>query len=75
VTAPEAVAYEVTSTAAEPGAPEPWIEVTVKVRISGEWVTPQMIAYTARQFAVSLGGRLRAAGDEAPDQADPWTDQ
>ena len=40
---------------------EPHQEVTieVKVTISGEWVTPELIADTACSLADALGSRLR----------------
>jgi len=39
--------------------PRPIIRIVASVEISGEWVTEEMIAYAARQFADALAAKLR----------------
>ncbi len=55
-----------THDAADPADHQPVIRIVASVEIGGEWVTHEMIAYAARQFADSIAAKLRAAADEAP---------
>jgi hypothetical protein len=43
----------------------PKVTIELKTTIYGEWVTPEVLAHSARQLADSMCGRLRAAADEA----------
>jgi hypothetical protein len=64
---PDRVAFsaEHTAPAVEPGD-SPTITITVKVVIGGEWVTPGMISWTARELAATIAAHLRAAADDEP---------
>jgi hypothetical protein len=44
----------------------PKVEIRLATEISGEWVTPEMVARAARELASSMASGLRAAADEAP---------
>jgi hypothetical protein len=44
----------------------PSIKIALVAEISGEWVTPDVIAETARTLALTLAARLREAADETP---------
>jgi len=59
----EAVRYHAT-TDADPSERIPWIKITASVEISGEWVTPEVIAASARQLADTITARLRAAVED-----------
>jgi hypothetical protein len=63
---------ELASRIAREGDPEPGhtpkITISVKTEITGEWVTPEMVAYTARQLADSFMARL---SDAVPTVAAP----
>jgi hypothetical protein len=65
---PDRVTYAAehdTAPAAGPGG-SPQITIRVKVEIGGQWVTPDMIAWTARELAATIAAQLRAAADEEP---------
>jgi hypothetical protein len=53
-----------TEDATHEGEHQPTIRIRSTVEISGEWVSPEMVAYAARQFADSIAGHLRAAAAE-----------
>jgi hypothetical protein len=64
--AAEAVRFSADETAPEAGpGGTPKITISIKTEISGEWVTNEMIAYAARQLALSMASRLGAAADES----------
>jgi hypothetical protein len=60
-----------TDDATDPDDPRPIIRIVASVEISGEWITSEMIAYAARQFADSIAAKLRAAADEQPGPVEP----
>jgi hypothetical protein len=47
----------------------PAVTIELRVRISGEWVTPEVIARTARELAANLARQLEATdGGESHDR-------
>jgi hypothetical protein len=59
---------------AAPGKRTPKIEIRITTEISGEWVTPEMIAHAARELANSMASKLREAADDAPRPHHPQGD-
>jgi hypothetical protein len=60
-----------TDDATHDGERQPVIRIRATVEISGEWVSNEMIAYAAEQFANSLAGHLRAAAAEKMTEEAP----
>lgn len=56
----------------EPGDPERVLRVRLAVEITGDWVNPEVIAYTARTLAAQLSASLRAEADNVKEaEPDP----
>jgi hypothetical protein len=55
----------------EPGGDEPVIRLRLAVEITGDWVNPDVIAYTARTLAAQLSNGLRGQADDVEEAAEP----
>lgn len=53
----------------EPGDPDRVLRISLAVEITGDWVNPEVIAYTARTLAAQLSNSLRAEADDAEEYA------
>lgn len=59
----------------DPGDPDRVLRISLAVEITGDWVNPDVIAYTARTLAAQLSNSLRADADEIEEDAEPASTQ